>query len=314
MSRLQDFLNTDRGLRLALRLGRLVPPGVASAGVRAVAAVASRRTGSRMVGAVKSNLSVVLDMPVDHPALVRLAADVIYHSAIAGYEFFHKVGRGWDALGNLAAIPPELFALLGKAEQDGKGIMAVTAHLGALDLLGVAITATEYQVQVISYSKPPAGYEIVNSLRSDQGLIMTPASKEAMLEAAARLDSGGIVFTALDRPVPPGRRASTVEFFGRPTRLWDGYTRLALGSGALLLFVWMERTPEGDYRILFNEPIDCAAPPGDAEAVTAMMLRQGEAAIRAHPEQWLMFFPLWPEAAGTPGPEPIDPPSNGGGP
>lgn len=301
MSRLQDFLNTDVGLRTALWFGKMVPPCLASTGLRAVTGLSARRRRSRMVTAVKSNLSVVLDLSPQDPELTRLAARVLFSSAIAGYEFFHKVGRGRDALGELATIPPALFAVLEKAARDGRGVVAVTAHLGALDLLGVAITSTDYEVQVISYAKPPAGYQIVNRLRSDHGLIITPASKEAILEASDRLASGGIVFTALDRPVPPGHRVGTVTFFGRPTRLWDGYARLAMSSGALLFFVWMERTPAGDYSVRFNDPIDCADPPGDLGEVTALMLRQAEEAIRAHPEQWLMFFPLWPEtvAGGT---------------
>ena len=61
-----------------------------------------------------------------------------------------------------------------------------------------------------------------------------------------------------------------------------------------VFFVWVVRTPEGRYEVHYNEPIDCADPPGDVDHVTSLILAQAEAAIRANPDQWLMFFPLWP--------------------
>ena len=59
--------------------------------------------------------------------------------------------------------------------------------------------------------------------------------------------------------------------------------------------MWVVRTPDGRYEIRFNQPIDCADPPGDVEHVTSLILHQAEEAIRANPDQWLMFFPLWPD-------------------
>ena len=301
MSRLQDYLNTDKGLRTALWLGKVVPPRLASAGITGIANLSARRQQSRMVSAVKANLAVVLETPEEDPALTKHVARVLYHAGIASFEFFHKVAHGREALGELVPLPPDLLEMFEEKKAAGRGMVAVSAHLGALDLAGVAFTVTDFEVQVISYAAPPAGYRLVNELRSGHGLVITPGSKEALAEATARLESAGIVFTALDRPVPPGRQATEVRFFGRPTRLWNGYTRMAFATGALLFFVWVVRTPQGRYEIRFNEPIDCADPPGDADYVTSLMLQQAEDAIRANPDQWLMFFPLWPKNVGIEG-------------
>lgn len=295
MSRLQDYLNTDKGLRTALWLGKVVPPGLASAGISGIARLSARREKSRMVSAVKSNLAVVLDISEDDPALTMYAAKAMYYAGMAGFEFFHKVAHGREALGELVPLPPDLLEMFEIQKAAGRGMVAVSAHMGALDLAGVAFTVTDFEVQVISYAAPPAGYRLVNDLRSGHGLIITPGSKEALASATSRLQSAGIVFTALDRPVPLGRMASEVVFFNRPTRLWNGYTKMAFATGALLFFVWVVRTPDGRYEIRFNEPIDCADPPGDVDYVTSLMLQQAEIAIRANPDQWLMFFPLWPK-------------------
>ena len=85
MSRLQDFLNTDRGLRTALWLGKVVPPALASAGISGIAKRSARRRNSRMVAAVKSNLAVVLETSEDDPALTKHVARVLYHAGIAGF-------------------------------------------------------------------------------------------------------------------------------------------------------------------------------------------------------------------------------------
>jgi len=310
VSRLQDFLNTDKGLRTALWLGKMVPPGLASAGIAGIAGLSARRKRSRMVSAVKSNLAVVLNTSEDDPALTRHVAKALYYAGMASFEFFHKVAHGREALGELVPLPPELLEMFEKQKAAGRGMVAVSAHMGALDLAGVAFTVTDFEVQVISYAAPPAGYRLVNDLRSGHGLVITPGSKEALAAATARLESAGIVFTALDRPVPPGRRASDVVFFNRPTRLWNGYTKMAFATGALLFFVWVVRTPQGRYEIRFNEPIDCADPPGDIDYVTSLMLQQAEDAIRANPDQWLMFFPLWPKKAQGEG-EYTDEPDSG---
>ena len=295
MSRLQDYLNTDKGLRTALWLGKVVPPGLASAGIAGIAWLSARRERSRMVSAVRSNLAVVLDTSEDDPALKKHIARTLYHAGIGSYEFFHKMAHGREALGELVPLPPELLEMFEKQKAAGRGMVAVSAHLAALDLAGIAFTVTDIEVQVISYAAPPAGYRLVNDLRSDHGLVITPGSKEALAEATSRLQSAGIVFTAVDRPVPPGRKATDVVFFNRRTRLWNGYTKMAFATGALLFFVWVVRTPQGHYEIRFNEPIDCAEPPGDIDYVTSLMLQQAEDAIRANPDQWLMFFPLWPK-------------------
>lgn len=297
MSRLQAYLNTDKGLRSALWLGKVVPPRLASAGIAGIAWLSARREKSRMVSAVKSNLAVVLDTSEDDPALTKHAAKALYYAGMAGFEFFHKMAHGREALGELVPLPPDLLEMFEKQKAAGRGMVAVSAHLGALDLAGVAFTVTDFEVQVISYAAPPPGYRLVNDLRSGHGLVITPGSKEALAAATSRLESAGIVFTALDRPVPRGRKASDVVFFNRPTRLWNGYTKMAFATGALLFFVWVVRTEQGRYEIRFNEPIDCADPPGDVDYVTALLLQQAEEAIRAKPDQWLMFFPLWPKDA-----------------
>jgi len=299
VSRLQEYLNTDRGLRTALWLGKVVPPGLAAAGITGIARLSARRRKSSMVSAVKSNLAVVLDTSEDDPALNKHVAKVLYHAGIAGFEFFHKVAHGREALGELVHLPSELLDMFEQKKAEGRGMMAVSAHLGALDLAGVAFTVTDFEVQVISYAAPPAGYRLVNDLRSDHGLVITPGSREALAEATSRLESAGIVFTAVDRPVPPGRKASKVVLFNRPTRLWNGYATMAFATGALLFFVWVVRTPDGRYEIRFNEPIDCADPPGDVDYVTSLILGQAEEAIRANPDQWLMFYPLWPKSTLT---------------
>jgi lauroyl/myristoyl acyltransferase len=275
----------------------VVPPRIASAGIAGIARLSARRKDSRMVSAVKSNLAVVLGTAEDDPGLEKHVARVLFHAGIASFEFFHKVAHGREALGELVYLPPELLDMFEAKAAAGRGMLAVSAHLGALDLAGVAFTVTDFQVQVISYAAPPPGYQLVNELRNNHGLVITPGSKEALAEATARLESAGIVFTAVDRPVPKGRKATEVSFFGRPTRLWNGYARMALATGALLFFVWVVRSPEGRYEIRFNEPIDCADPPGDVDVVTSLILQQAEEAIRANPDQWLMFFPVWPNTA-----------------
>lgn len=143
----------------------------------------------------------------------------------------------------------------------------------------------------------PGGYEWQNELRRSAGIEIVPTTHSTMRLAAQRLREGGIVITAVDRPIQGSK--SKPHFFGRPAALPVHHILLALKVDVPIIVATAILRPNGIYDILTSDPIEMrqgssrrAALVENAEAVLA----QTEEFIRLAPHQWSMFYPVWPEA------------------
>lgn len=296
---LQHFLVTGTGTRLAMGLSRLVPRRLAHTLIRWITAPIARRD-STLTRTIRSNLSVVLGTTPEDSQLASYVHEVLFQSASGTYDFFRALGSTIEKNRQLVDMPQAIWDILNPENRQGRGLLVVGPHVSTQDLAGIGFAASPYvnkhEVQVLSYALPPSGYELMNSLRTTEGFTLTPASGDSLRQAGERLRDGGIVFTSLDRPPPRRKRAQTATFFGRPARLWDGFARLAVTSDALLQIIWVERTSDARYRLHVDRLIDPREL--DGEDVTAELwqeaLGEAETIIRARPEQWLMFFPVWP--------------------
>ncbi len=174
--------------------------------------------------------------------------------------------------------------------------MIVGPHMGNFDLALLAFGVRGLPIQAITFAVPPGGYALQNRIRADAGYTITPADGPAVKMALRRLRAGGIVATGLDRPMPGETR--TVQFFGRPAPLPTGYVRLALSAGAQLLVIWVETTEEGAYQAHVTPPIELVQTGNrryDTVSNTERVLARAAEVIRARPEEWMMFSPVWPQ-------------------
>ena len=107
------------------------------------------------------------------------------------------------------------------------------------------------------------------------------------------------MLTGIDRPLPI-RTAKTkyVLFFGRHASLPTGHVRLAMSTNALLVFVHTERSKEGKYHVHVEPPMELIRTGNRQKDIltnTQQLLILAEEKIRAKPEEWMMFNPVWPE-------------------
>jgi len=298
---LQHFLVTGTGTRLAMRLSALIPRRFGHAVIRGITRWIARRD-TPLTRTIRANLAVVLDTSPDDPRLDSYVHEVLFHAASGSYDFFRALGGTVEENRRLVEMPQALWEILDPANRPGRGILVVAPHVSTLDLAGIGLAASPYagtyDIQVLSYALPPSGYELMNDLRTTKGLILTPSSGDALREAASRLRNGGVVVTSVDRPPPRRKRAQTTTFFGKDARLWSGFARLAASTDALLQIISVERTTDDRYRLNIGTQIDPLEIEEDDVAGTLWRetLDEVENIIRAHPEQWLMFFPVWPDA------------------
>lgn len=259
---------------------------------------------------VYANLCQVLGPEVDDKTLHRLVRQVFHNNARNDYGLWHLVGRGPETICAAVHITPDARARLEQALQRGKGVIIVGTHTGNFNLGILALAAHGLEIQVLGLAAPPAGgFDLMDRMRARAGVRLTSISVPALREAIKRLRAGGVVLTGVDRPVddaeqsvePPslaGRSRRGVEFFGRLAPLPTGHVRLALKTDATIVVASPCRDPQMGNVVRLSPPLEMVRT-GDRDEDLRVNLRRVtgwlEEFIRARPEQWAMFVPVWPE-------------------
>lgn len=243
------------------------------------------------------NLRQVMGPEVDEKRLHRLVRQVFHNNARNDYDLWHLVSQGPEAIRAAVHIPPDAWAHLEQARQRGKGRIIAGTHTGNFDLSILALVAHGLEVQVLGLADPPTGgFDLMDQMRARSGVHLTSINVQTLREAVKRLRGGGTVLTGVDRPV--GDVEPTVEFFGRPAPLPTGHVRLALKTDAAILVAGPYRDPQLGNVTRLSPPLEMVRT-GDRDEDLRVNLRRVtdwlEKYIRAHPEQWAMFLPVWPE-------------------
>ena len=231
--------------------------------------------------AVTSNLRHVMGLDEAAPAL-NVAVRSVFHTQAYNYVDLFLMPRltpEWLAerieITNLSAFL--------QACTQGKGVILATAHLGNFDLL-VKVTKTLNVPTAVLVERltPEAMHQTVVRLRGAHGIRLIPAGPGGLREAVRTLKSGGVLAIGADRDVQG--RGEPVSFFGKPARMPVGAVELARRTGAALVPAFGLRLPGRRYRITIEPPI---VP--EAGTLIGLMERY----IREHPEQWIVFEPVW---------------------
>jgi len=136
----------------------------------------------------------------------------------------------------------------------------------------------------------------MDHMRTRTGVQCASINVPALREAIKRLRAGGIVLTGVDRPI--GDEEEWVEFFGRPAPLPTGHVRLALKTDAIIFVARAYRDTQRGKVVQLSPPLEMVHS-GDVDEDLRVNMRRVtawlEEFIRAQPEQWGMFVPVWPE-------------------
>lgn len=177
------------------------------------------------------------------------------------------------------------------AQRLGKGVIFGSAHLGPIALVGQILITRGFTLTLPAEKTDSEFMHAVNRARQAQGLVLVPMDSALGIHRVIR-DSGVLGILA-DRAVTGV--GEKVEFFGRPALLPSAQVALALRTGAALLpaFAWREN---GLLVAHIEGPLVLAST-GDRDADVRAGVRQFAAVleryIKAHPEQWTIFEPMW---------------------
>jgi KDO2-lipid IV(A) lauroyltransferase len=286
-----------------MALARLLPRRTAYRLGDTLAAKTATRLDIPLVRAVRANQAVVRGFDYRDPALTAHVKEVLAHAARSYTDLFRAIPKGPQALIESCRLEPSLADGLRAGEASGRGLIAVSAHLSCFDMLLLTLVARGIRIQALSYANPRGSYLTQNDLRRRFGLEITPISAPTLRLAVRRLRDGGMALTGVDRPIPDGEM---LEFFGRKARLPVGHARLAIRTNSLILVGAVQSAGDASYRAVGGELVDPAAMGEDGRdpvCVAQRVITAIERFVLERPQEWLMFFPVWPEVLQA-GPHP----------
>jgi KDO2-lipid IV(A) lauroyltransferase len=171
----------------------------------------------------------------------------------------------------------------------GKGVIALSAHLGAFTLIGPRIAAAGYPFSVVVKHPPDDRFaKVMNDLRAQIGVntISARPRQEAVRGILKALRKNGVVLVIADEFKSGG---VDTTFMGQKAAAPRGPASLALRTGAATLPMFAARTPQGSVALRIGPEMELVRR-DDVEAsvagTTQLFTRCIEEAIRLFPDQW----------------------------
>jgi len=185
--------------------------------------------------------------------------------------------------------------LAGALEQ-GKGVIAVSAHLGNFAIVCGRLTAEGYKYSAVAQQ---ANDMRVTRYFSDiwrkQGMDIIPSSSVGAARSSLKaLRENRVLGLYVDQ-----NRAHDgifVDFFGRPAATTPGPALLAARTGAPIVPLFITRQPDGSHTITIHPPLGMQATGNDREDIlanTRKITGVVEEQIRKYPAQWWWFHNRW---------------------
>lgn len=287
------------GPMLAILLGRVLNRDQAYRLADWMAEKVALRKDSALIRAVRSNQAVVRGLDIDSPALDEAVREV-FHSTARGYaDWYRAMAGGPEEVLSSVEIDGHLVEELQGIVESGRGVIIAGAHISSFNLLLLALGVQGYPVQALSHPDVQGAMHVDNAVRRKFGLDVTPINYHSLRQAMRRLKKGGVVVFGVDRPDVGG---DELTFFGRKVELPIGHARMAFRTDSIVLVGMMETLGPGKYQTVHSQIIE-PKPTGnfhqDVRDLAQQLLERIEMQIRAHPGEWSMFLPVWPDNMPT---------------
>lgn len=291
----QNLVNSKLGVGLALGLSRRLPESAANWLANTLGIWMVRLRGLEMVRAVRANQWVLSDYQADSAALDQAVRTTYSHTARCLYDLYHNF-QDIDKLYERVDFSPKFNQFLEERQEPERGLVVAGIHLSNFDLAIHAVGRRGLQAVALGVSNPGGGYKWQNKLRAESGFRIIPSSANTLRHSIQHLDSNGTIVTGMDRPLPESKYRPC--FFGRPASLPVMHILLALKAQVPVKVTYAQMKSDGRYHIDITEPIEMESYPDRHQEIilnAERVLSVAEAAIRQAPQQWAMFYPVWPE-------------------
>lgn len=241
---------------------------------------------------VRRNLSRPMGLPPDHPSVHRAARRAFRAYAKYLADMMRMPTMTPEVTERLVHV--EGVEVLEQVRSAGTGVLVCTVHVGGMDLIGPGLHRHGESLHVVADDTTYGRlYEHLKRVRARHGLYLIGWRNLRGIFRVLREREGIVLFcdTGFRRGDVP------VELLGEPTTFPIGPASLSARTGAPMLPVYCERTPDDRFLARGLPTIVCATDePGEIYRATQALADELGEVIRRDASQWYMFRPVWPEA------------------
>ena len=238
---------------------------------------------------------------VAEPCGMDVTLGNVYRNLISGMMDFIRLQRIDDArFGEIVEVRGE--RNMASALAGGRGVLAITAHYSAWELIPRAVGLHGHKVGVVSRRLSHiATSEYLDALRQRHGvaLIDRGAGLPRLMRCLRENTAVGIL---IDQDTL-GVESDFVDFLGLPARTPVGPARLALRFGIPVIPLHIRRTggAGAGYVLEIEEPVDLSGFQGADGylGLTAHLTGRIGDWIRDDPEQWVWIHERWARRPGS---------------
>jgi KDO2-lipid IV(A) lauroyltransferase len=283
---------TYRLLRFFIRMVSCIPLPVAQFMGKMLGSLAFLLPMSRKAVAL-DNLIQSFSPEMNADEAKRLLRKIYIHFGQMFLEVPHAVRLNPGNLHRYVVFESEEHFL--DALKNGKGVLALTGHLGNWEIVSTvsAIRFGNTAVVARPMDFEPLGRLMID-LRSRYGTEIIPKQR-SMRKLLTSLRENKIIGILLDQNVD-WYEGAFVDFFGRPACTNKGLALVALKTGAPVVPIFSAKAKDGRYRIVIGKEVDLIRTGDklkDVEENTALFTSIIERHIRKHPEQYFWFHKRW---------------------
>lgn len=295
---LQQFISNPFTVRFVSRLARVLPPSMGYPICDRMGTWAATRRRSSLTRAVRLNQWMARGANLNSEALDQAVRETLQNNVRDLYDLYRQLDHPEETWRRIC-LSPLAEDLVNRPEFGGRGLMLVGVHLSAFDAVGLSMHYHGAKGLVLTIPDPQGGRRVEYERRKRTGMKILPASLNILRQAVQYLEQGGLVVTAVDRPVAEARLRP--RFFGHPSHLSTHSIYLALKARVPIVVMAVIRQRDGKYKIVNSEFIEMEAHASHETAMlqnTERVLKQAESLIRQAPQQWNIPLPIWPELLG----------------
>lgn len=177
-----------------------------------------------------------------------------------------------------------------RVREAGRGVIAVTAHIGNWDLLACSQAIAGIPLHIVTKELSARRLsQLWMNRRREAGIAFIPARK-SILAILRALRRGEVVGMVVDQRTAADEGGVLLPFFGRPAWTTRAPHILAARTGAALLPVSSYRRRDGRHVVSVGEELELESTP---EATMESINHHVEKWVRQNPEQWLWLHRRW---------------------
>jgi len=265
--------------------------------IKSISSVIGSLKNLDITSSIRSNQYVVSGGTLSDLELAQRTKQVLSHAGRCYYDLYHY----YDMQEKIDKIVPwsETMTEFVNLSREDQGYLVVAPHLSNFDLVVARLVRGGFEGKVLSYPNPGSGYQLQNEIRKSLGMDLIPLGDSSLeTEIVDYLKAGGIVATGVDRPVTSRKKRHYSKLFGRPSPLPLGYITTAIAADVPIIVVAAFMRPDGSYGLRLSKPIMLIKYGNKLDDIllnAERVLKKIEEFIKLAPEQWLMYYPVWPD-------------------